>query len=479
MFYRTDPTGRARAREHAFAGALGTSDLLVPLGRRDQPPAPGKPDSAMRDAREPPTTREEYVALIADAIADAAARAPPARRAVPPVDGERADRDRPSLERLAPPSARAGRWTVYAVSDLHADVRANADWARALPVHPPFSALIVAGDVATSPATVVDTLAHLTRKFEEVFWCPGNHELWTPAPPNEHHDAGHPANSLGKLKHLIERVSSVGVRVAPTLLPGSPSPATPDDDDDDAASVVVVPMLSWYDDAFGEGMGRGPGYSPRRCTSTRGVRGRRASAPPARRAIPTPTPSPLFSWTSTLAWAPGRPARRASFRGGTRDSNRRPEDSHRRHERRPRRRPDGRGEFLALRPARRLYRGARALAKVMGSATVGLAVRTLRPAAHVFGHSHGDVDETIDGTRYVQRALGYPNERWGGMGGRGGRIRRARESLAAGKPPARRPRRARPRVTKRRRSYDEDRTTSFRDRRRVGRVAHRGTIPVK
>ena len=107
MFYRTDPTGRARAREHAFAGALGTSDLLVPLGRRDQPPAPGKPDSAMRDAREPPTTREEYVALIADAIADAAARAPPARRAVPPVDGERADRDRPSLERLAPPSARA------------------------------------------------------------------------------------------------------------------------------------------------------------------------------------------------------------------------------------------------------------------------------------------------------------------------------------------------------------------------------------
>ena len=94
MFYRTDPTGRARAREHAFAGALGTSDLLVPLGRRDQPPAPGKPDSAMRDARGPPTTREEYVALIADAIADAAARAP--RRDAPFPGRRRTRRSRPS-----------------------------------------------------------------------------------------------------------------------------------------------------------------------------------------------------------------------------------------------------------------------------------------------------------------------------------------------------------------------------------------------
>ena len=422
MFYRTDPTGRARAREPAFAGALGTSDLLVPLGRRDQPPAPGKPDSAMRDARGPPTTREEYVALIADAIADAAARAPPARRAVPPVDGERADRDRPSLERLAPPSARAGRWTVYAVSDLHADVRANADWARALPVHPPFSALIVAGDVATSPATVVDTLAHLTRKFEEVFWCPGNHELWTPAPPNEHHDAGHPANSLGKLKHLIERVSSVGVRVAPTLLPGSPSPATPDDDDDDAASVVVVPMLSWYDDAFGEGMGRGPGYSPAEVHFDAGCSWPACvGTPGAPRDSHSDAIAAFFVDVNARVGAGGDPRAARRFAAGrgirTDDTKIRADDPN-----------DDRDDvptdavsFSHFVPRRRLYRGARALAKVMGSATVGSAVRTLRPAAHVFGHSHGDVDETIDGTRYVQRALGYPNERWGGWGdGAGG-----------------------------------------------------------
>ena len=118
--------------------------------------------------------------------------------------------------------------------------------------------------------------------------------MWTPPPPNEHADAGHPPDSLGKLKHLIQRVSSIGVRVAPTLLPGSPAPTTPVRPGAPSergappappASVVVVPMLSWYDDAFGEVMGRGPGYSPRRRTSTRDVRGRRASVAPARPAI--------------------------------------------------------------------------------------------------------------------------------------------------------------------------------------------------
>jgi hypothetical protein len=424
MFYRTDPTGRARAREPASEGALGTSDLLVPLARRDQPPAPAKPDSAMRDARGPPTTREEYVALIADAIADAAARAPPARRAVPPGDGEHADRDPPSLEKLAAPSARAGRWTVYAVSDLHADVRANADWARALPVHPPFSALIVAGDVATSPATVVDTLAHLKRKFEEVFFCPGNHEMWTPPPPNEHADAGHPPDSLGKLKHLIERVSSIGVRVAPTLLPGSPAPTTnsPDAPSRRAsprappASVVVVPMLSWYDDAFGERMGRGPGYSPVEAHFDAGCSWPACvGRPGAPRDSHPDSIATFFVDVNARVGAGGDPRAARRFAGVPLDDDDDETDAS----------TDADAvSFSHFVPRPSLYRGTRALAKVMGSATLGSAVRTLRPAAHVFGHSHGDVDETVDGTRYVQRALGYPNERWGGWadgaGGAGG-----------------------------------------------------------
>lgn len=42
----------------------------------------------------------------------------------------------------------------------------------------PKSALVVAGDVATSMATIRASLAELKLRFQEVFYCPGNHDLW-------------------------------------------------------------------------------------------------------------------------------------------------------------------------------------------------------------------------------------------------------------------------------------------------------------
>ena len=46
----------------------------------------------------------------------------------------------------------------------------------------------------------------------------------------------------------------------------------------------------------------------------------------------------------------------------------------------------------------------------MGCAELDAQVARLRPRAHGFGHSHVDVDELVDGTRYVQRALGHPSD---------------------------------------------------------------------
>jgi hypothetical protein len=54
-----------------------------------------------------------------------------------------------------------------------------------------------------------------------VFYVPGNHDLWSPAPPNDWSHAGHPANSIGKLRHIVDVCASLGVRVAPTILPGA------------------------------------------------------------------------------------------------------------------------------------------------------------------------------------------------------------------------------------------------------------------
>ena len=51
---------------------------------------------------------------------------------------------------------------------------------------------VVAGDVATAVNTIQETLLLLKDRFEEVFYCPGNHDLWTPAAPNDWTRAGHP-----------------------------------------------------------------------------------------------------------------------------------------------------------------------------------------------------------------------------------------------------------------------------------------------
>ena len=64
-----------------------------------------------------------------------------------------------------------------------------------------------------------------------------------------------------------------------------------------------------------------------------------------------------------------------------------------------------------------LYNGYMQLEKVMGCNELGEQVARIGSAAHVFGHSHLPCDRTLRGTRFVQRALGYPRERWGGAAG--------------------------------------------------------------
>ena len=51
------------------------------------------------------------------------------------------------------------------------------------------------------------------------------------------------------------------------------------------------------------------------------------------------------------------------------------------------------------------------LSKAVGSRPLGERVARLRPEAHVFGHTHFGWDATLDGIRYFQAALAYPEER--------------------------------------------------------------------
>lgn len=55
----------------------------------------------------------------------------------------------------------------------------------------------------------------------------------------------------------------------------------------------------------------------------------------------------------------------------------------------------------------------RALAYVMGSTRIDEQLRQAGGSIHVFGHSHVNADEVIEGVRYIQHSLGRPSEqRW-------------------------------------------------------------------
>jgi len=115
---------------------------------------------------------------------------------------------------------------IYAVSDLHADFRENRRLLERIPAgEHRGDALIVAGDVADALPLVTDVLGGLRERFAELFFVPGNHELWV---------RGEPRDSVEKFHAVLAACAGVGVRTAPARVGGA----------------WVVPLFSWYDAAF-------------------------------------------------------------------------------------------------------------------------------------------------------------------------------------------------------------------------------------
>lgn len=71
---------------------------------------------------------------------------------------------------------------LYAISDLHLATRDNRQALLAMPAFPG-DWLILAGDIGEREELLEFALTILTRRFGQVFWVPGNHDLWTL--PNE------------------------------------------------------------------------------------------------------------------------------------------------------------------------------------------------------------------------------------------------------------------------------------------------------
>ena len=367
----------------------------------------------MQAVENAPPTRDDYLSMVAGAIVDAAKRLPRPRRATGASEDSSQSLTSPS------PSFEPRSWRVYGISDLHADMPTNMRWVEALPSFPARTALIVAGDVATANATTRRVLLLLKERFEEVFWLPGNHELWLPSAPNDATIRGYPDDSLGKLLSLIDVCVECGVRVGPTTLPGTSgtsgggaADATSGPRKKKSADVVVVPVLGWYDDAFAEtaSVGRRTSRSREYTDLERefdaGCKWPAAIGRPGRpRDSHADGIASFFRDVNATVWAD------ASCRV-----------------------PPAEGvdvlTFSHFVPLARVYLGTSRMARVMGSEGIGAQALGVGSTTHVFGHSHVDADDVVDVSdvrapsaekkslrcRFVQNALGYPRERRGNRG---------------------------------------------------------------
>jgi predicted phosphodiesterase len=117
---------------------------------------------------------------------------------------------------------------VFTVSDIHIDYAANRKWLHNLSRSEyQNDALILAGDITDVMMLVIEAFETLTRCFAEVFYVPGNHDLWV------HRNGG--GDSLAHFLLLQQVADDYGIRMAPAHL----------------GDISIVPLFGWYDYSFG------------------------------------------------------------------------------------------------------------------------------------------------------------------------------------------------------------------------------------
>jgi predicted phosphodiesterase len=240
---------------------------------------------------------------------------------------------------------------LFATSDLHVDFRENREVLEQVS-REEFreDALIVAGDVAHRLELVEASLALLKERFREVFYVPGNHELWV-------RQEG--LDSLEKFHRLLELCRAMGVRTRPGW----------------AGQCWIVPLFSWYSASFDRD-GQGDAQALDSWNDFHFCRWPEAVSQPDAYFACLNEPHLRSVEGTVLSFSHFLP------------------------------RPELLPSVEHLR-----FRG---LPKVAGCLRLEAQIRALGARVHVFGHSHIRRDVVLEEVRYVQHHLGYPQERRGG-----------------------------------------------------------------
>ncbi|HEX6289200.1 MAG TPA: metallophosphoesterase [Herpetosiphonaceae bacterium] len=123
---------------------------------------------------------------------------------------------------------------LYAISDLHLACTSNRQALEALPPQPE-DWLILGGDIGETEEQLRFALATLSRRFAQLLWVPGNHDLWTM--PSD----GPSLRGDAKYRRLVAACREYGVLTPEdpyVTWPGSPRP------------YVLAPIFTLYDYSF-------------------------------------------------------------------------------------------------------------------------------------------------------------------------------------------------------------------------------------
>ncbi|MCI4666017.1 MAG: metallophosphoesterase [Neomegalonema sp.] len=239
---------------------------------------------------------------------------------------------------------------LFAISDLHVDYSENARWIENLSTADyTQDLLILAGDISHVEERVAAGFHTLKHRFAEVFFVPGNHDLWI---------GGEEApSSFDKFDRIAAIASDHGVSMRPYQTKG----------------LEIIPLLSWYDGTFG---------APSDELRMRWMDYRRCNW--SGRSDAEVTDHFLSQNHPVLERSPAAPDNLVvSF-------------SH----------------FLPRIDVMPLpARGVRKLlGPVLGSARLDAQVNAVESQIHIYGHSHLNRHVRRDGRTYINNALGAPSE---------------------------------------------------------------------
>lgn len=124
---------------------------------------------------------------------------------------------------------------LFAIGDLHLSFPANRNLWSELDLHTG-DGLILAGDLGEKPEHLELAFSNATRCFSKVFWCPGNHELYSASAPSETQLRGE-----AKYAQCVDIARKYGV-------------LTPEDDfflwEGDGGPALIAPIFTLYDYSF-------------------------------------------------------------------------------------------------------------------------------------------------------------------------------------------------------------------------------------